>query len=166
MPCGIAVDKGGIVCVSDTGNHAIRRIDRGGVVTTFAGEAGQEGSVDGAASLARFSGPQGIAGDRHGNVYVADAGTHTVRLIKPTGVVSTLAGVAGQRGAADGPGAQARFSTPQGLAVDCAGRVCVSDSDGYTLRRISTTGHVATVAGAGAAPQERSVDGWGGGCPL
>ena len=82
-----------------------------------------------------------------------------MRLIKPTGVVSTLAGVAGQAGSADGPGAEARFKNPRGIAVDCAGRVYVGDEGNHTLRRISATGHVTTVAGA--AGQEGSVDGWG-----
>jgi DNA-binding beta-propeller fold protein YncE len=100
----------------------------------------------------------GIAVDRHDNIFVADYGNHTVRLIKPSGVVSTLAGVAGQAGSADGPGAEARFKSPGGIAVDCAGRVYVSDWGNHTLRRISATGHVTTVAGA--AGQEGNVDGW------
>ena len=128
-------------------------------MTTFAGVAGQAGSADGAASVARFIMPEGIAVDRHDNIFVADYGNHTVRLIKPSGVVSTLAGVAGQAGSADGPGAEARFRRPQGIAVDRAGRVYVSDTGNHTLRRISTAGHVTTVAGA--AGQEGSVDGWG-----
>ena len=158
-PQGIAVDKNGIVYVSGKDNHTIRRIDRGGAVTTFAGVAGQAGSADGAASVARFNLPMGIAVDRHDNIFVADWGNCTVRLIKPTGVVSTLAGVAGQEGSADGPGAEARFMKPRGIAVDCAGRVYVCDWGNHTLRCISTTGHVTTVAGA--AWLEGSVDGWG-----
>ena len=97
------------------------------MVTTLAGLAGNPGSADGTGSAARFYFPSGVAVDGAGNVYVADAGNHTIRKVTPAGVVTTLAGLAGSHGSADGTGSAARFYYPTGVAVDGAGNVYVAD---------------------------------------
>src|ERR1043165_1458594 len=79
--------------------------------TTLAGNAGY-GSADGTGSAARFNKPFGVVADTAGNVYVADAGNQTIRKVTPTQVVTTLAGVAGSPGSADGTGSDARFYYP------------------------------------------------------
>src|SRR5258708_4773010 len=70
--------------------------------TTLAGLAVNPGSADGTGSAARFNSPSGVATDSSGNVYVADSYNHTIRKITPAGVVTTLAGLAGITGSADG----------------------------------------------------------------
>jgi hypothetical protein len=77
---------------------------------TLAGppEAGP-GAIDGTGSAARFNEPLGVAVDSAGNVYVADTFNYTIRKVTPAGVVTTLAGLAGTEGSADGPGSAARF---------------------------------------------------------
>ena len=72
--------------------------------TTFAGKAGPSGSADGTGSAARFNNPSSVAVDSAGNVYVADYDNDTIRKITPAGVVTTLAGLAGSSGSADGTG--------------------------------------------------------------
>ena len=67
-PSGVAVDDTGVVYVADTGNHAIRRVDPAGRVTTVAGD-GVAGWRDGPGRLARFNGPIGVALDRHGRLH-------------------------------------------------------------------------------------------------
>src|SRR5207237_472071 len=118
FPIGLAVDSTGNVYVADSGNHFIRKITSAGVVSPFAGSPFGVGSTDGPALSAKFLLPSGVAVDTAGNVYVADTGNHTIRKISASGTVSTLAGVAGQAGFADGAGAAARFRSPFGLAVD------------------------------------------------
>src|SRR5258708_4857856 len=95
--------------------------------TTLAGQA-LIGSADGTGSAARFNYPSGVATDSSGNVYVADAVNQTIRKITPAGVVTTLAGLAGITGSADGTGSAARFFYPFGVATDSAGNVYVADS--------------------------------------
>ncbi|MES2947189.1 MAG: hypothetical protein V4858_01485 [Pseudomonadota bacterium] len=146
-PYAVATDGAGNVYVADATDHSIRKITPDGTVTTLAGKAGTLGSSDGAGAAARFRGPQGIAADSAGNVYVADTGNRTVRKVSPTGVVSTLAGTAGQGGSANGAGAAARFSSPYGVAVDSGGTVYVVDSADNTVRKITTGGVVSTLAG-------------------
>jgi sugar lactone lactonase YvrE len=147
-PQGIAVDAMGNVYVSDTNNSTVRRITPAGVVTTLAGAAGQSGGSDGTGSSARFSYPYGLASDAAGNVYVADLGNSTIRKLTPGGVVSTLAGSAGQSGSADGAGGSARFNHPSAVALDTAGNVYVADTSNQTVREISPAGTVTTLAGA------------------
>lgn len=146
-PCGLAADAAGNVYVADTANDTIRKITPAGVVATLAGVAGVAGSADGAGAAARFSKPTAVALDGAGNVYVADNGNSTIRKITPDGVVSTLAGTAGASGGGDGTGAAARFNGPNGVAVDAAGTVYVSDSGNNTIRKITPAGVVTTLAG-------------------
>jgi hypothetical protein len=131
----VAVDGAGNVYVADVQNHTIRKITPAGVVTTLAGRAGQRGSADGTGSAARFFYPSGVAVDGAGNVYVADLYNHTIRKITPAGVVTTLAGSAGQRSSEDGTGSAARFHYPSGVAVDGAGNVYVADERNNKIRK-------------------------------
>jgi len=100
-PRGIAADSSGNVYVADTLNSTVRKITAGGVVSTFAGLAGNPGSNDGTGSAARFNQPAGIAVDSSGNVYVGDTLNQTIRKITPAGVVTTLAGLPGAASFAD-----------------------------------------------------------------
>jgi sugar lactone lactonase YvrE len=146
-PRGVALDGSGNLYVADFNNHTIRKIDPAGNVSTLAGQARSFGSADGTGAEARFTNPQDIAVDANGTVYVADAGNHTIRRISAGGVVSTLAGVAGQKGSTDGPVADARFNSPSGLAVDNAGKLLVVDRLNSTVRMITPSGTVSTLAG-------------------
>jgi hypothetical protein len=156
-PTGVAVDAVGNVYVADQYNDTIRRITPAGEVTTLAGRAGHQGSADGAGEAARFFNPVGVAVDGEGNVYVADQFNQTIRKIAPTGEVATLAGLAGERGSADGAGATARFNYPYGVAVDREGNVYVADTGNSTVRRITPAGEVTTLAGL--AGNEGTTDG-------
>lgn len=151
---GVAVDAGGNVYFSDPTNHTIRRMTAAGVVTTLAGLAGQMGSADGRGSAAQFHSPDGVALDAAGNVYVADTGNHTIRKVTPQGIVTTLAGKAGEAGAADGVGPAARFSGPGALTTEPTGSLVVADRWNGRLRRIALGGTVTTVIESGGAPAQ------------
>lgn len=162
------VDGWGNVCLGVDRNpylqpddHAgtIRKITPGSVVTTLVGQAGARGSVDGAATAARFDNPKGVTADTAGNVYVADELNSTIRKITPSGVVTTLAGTAGQTGSTDGTGTVALFNRPTGVTADLAGNIYVADHDNSTIRKITPAGVVTTLAGT--AGQVGSADGTG-----
>ena len=146
-PHGLAVDAAGNIYVADTGNQLVRKITPSGVVTTLAGSVAGRGTADGVGDAARFTSPDGVAVDAAGQVYVVDTLNFTVRKITPAGVVTTLAGLAGQRGNADGTGSVARFSTPGGVAVDRKGNIYVADSFNDAIRKITPAGEVTTLAG-------------------
>lgn len=151
-PNGAGVDNGGNVYVADSGNHTIRKITPAGVVTTFAGRAGVAGTNNATGNAARFNSPARVAVDGDSNIYVADSANHAIRKISSAGAVTTLAGLAGTFGTNDGTGGMARFNQPFGVAVDGGGNVWVADTGNHTLRKITPTGMVTTVAGlAGTA---------------
>jgi len=152
FPHGVAVDSAGHVYVTDAGNHTIRKITPGGKVTTLAGAAGYRGSVDGTGSAARFDSPNGMAVDSLGSVYVANTQLHTIRKITPGGAVTTLAGLSGEPGSADGTGSMARLFFPEGVAVDEAGHVYVVDTGNHSIRKITPSGAVTTLVKWGGSP--------------
>lgn len=147
FPNGIAVDSVGNIYVTDTGNNTIRKITSAGVVTTFAGTAGQSGSTDATGAAARFNNPKGIAIDSSGNIFVVDSGNHTIRKITQTGVVTTFAGLAGTFGSTNATGTAARFFFPNRIAVDGSSNLYVTDTRNHIIRKITNAAVVTTLAG-------------------
>ena len=146
-PVGLALDSSGNLYVADATNDTIRKITSAGVVTTFVGGAGFAGSTDATGTAARFNYPTGVTVDSSGNVYVADTTNNTIRKITSGGAVSTLAGVAGLSGYADGAGIAAMFNQPGGLALDSSGNLYVADTGNSAIRRVTPAGVVTTFAG-------------------
>ena len=136
----MAVDSLGNVYVADTLNSTIRKVTPAGVVTTLAGSPGTSGNVDGTGNEARFHSPYGIAVDRAANLYVADTWNHTIRKVTADRTVTTLAGLAGTAGLADGIGDAARFSFPTGVAADSEGSVFVADTYNNIIRKLTPVG--------------------------
>jgi hypothetical protein len=162
-PYGLTVSPAGDLYVVDMFNSAIRRaavvaneFGSNWVVTTVAGGSGVDpmtgwpaiGSQDGPGRVALFARPQGVATDTNGNVYVADSGNSTIRLITPAGFVTTIAGLAGTCSTIDGTNNAARFCSPTGVATDSTGNLYVVDYG--TIRKMVSFGAnwvVTTLAG-------------------
>jgi sugar lactone lactonase YvrE len=158
-PSGI-VTIGSFLYSADSYGHTIRKTSLlTDTVTTVAGSFGYCGDSNGSGQQARFWGPGGVASDGL-HLYVSDKHSHTIRkIVLATGQVSTLAGTPSQQGAVDGPGSQAKFRYPNGLAV-IGNFLYIADSGNATLRKIDlSTAMVSTVAGS---PGESGVaDGTG-----
>lgn len=144
-PWGVAVDAAGNVYVTDQSPNRVYRISPGGMGTLLAGGVSLFDEIFGVPAI--FSSLRGIAIDAAGNALVADAGNSTIRRVTPAGDVVTLAG---STGLADGTGTAARFSGPTAIAVAGGGDILVADGGNHAIRRISRTGAVTTVAGAGS----------------
>jgi len=149
-PTGVAVDLTRGIMVADRGNNTIRTITATGEVNTLAGLSpfDSAGSADGTGAAARFYEPDGVAVGPSGDLFIADRGNHIIRKVTPAGVVTTLAGLAGAAGHADGTGAAARFNKPLAVAVDAGGMVYVADAGNCVIRRITPAGAVTTIAGS------------------
>jgi streptogramin lyase len=134
-PTGVAADSRGNIYISDYTGHRIRKITADGVVSTLAG-SGISGFADGNGVAAQFSYPSGITFGTDGNIYVADNGNQRIRMITPSGDVSTLAGT-GVAGFADGTGPAAQFSSPFAITADSQGNLFVADLVNNRIRKIT-----------------------------
>jgi len=145
-PRAMAYDARGTLIIADARYNRIAAIDTSGRSMILAGPRADElpGYADGDAAAARFRTPAGIAIAKDGAIYVADAGNHVIRSITPDHQVHTIAGSL-QAGSRDGLGAQARFTTPTGLAADTLGNLYVADPDSG-VRKIDSQRNVTTLA--------------------
>jgi hypothetical protein len=155
-PLGLATDADGNIYVADAANNKIRKITPAGVVTTIAGN-GTAGAGNGTALSATFNTPLSVAIDAANNLYVTEQKNYDVRKIAVDGTVTTVAGT-GQPGSADGAGTSAGFNYPVGIVADLSGNLYVTDKGYGTIRIITPSGFVATLAGNG---NQSSVDGIG-----
>jgi uncharacterized protein (TIGR03437 family) len=150
---GIALDAAGNLYLSDTDRNCVRKVDTKGIVTTVAGTgtAGFAGD-GGAATEALLNLPYGLAADSSGALYVADLGNNRVRRIGPDGVISTVAGTGTAGSSGDGgPATAAQLMGPRNLAVDASGNLYISEFEGHRVRKVFSTGQIATLAGTGVA---------------
>jgi uncharacterized protein (TIGR03437 family) len=158
-PFGVALDTAGNVYIADFSNNRVRKVAVNGTIATLAGSGvSGYGGDGGNATSARLNGPQGVAVDAAGNVYIADTANNRVRKVTTDGVISTLAGngVAGYD--ADGGQASAtQVGNPTGVAADTFGNVYIADGSSR-VRKVFTSGIIATIAGNG----QRGYSGDGG----
>ena len=143
-PNGLAIDASGNIYVADEWNHKIKKVTSGGTVTTLAGSS--LGMTNATGTSAQFNYPSGVAVDASGNVYVADKSNHRIRKITSAGVVTTFAG-SGSSGNANGTGTAATFSNPTGLAIDANDNIYVTDYSNHSIRKITSSSVVTTLAG-------------------
>lgn len=145
-PSDLALGADGSLYVADRLNYCIRKVSRSGIVTTLAGALGVKAYADGIGSAARFLNPHHVAVGPGDTVYVADFSM--IRRISKDGKVATLAGkVQPAFPFADGIGTEASFGPIEAIAADSAGAVYVVDGWEKTIRHVSATGVVTTVAG-------------------
>ena len=149
-PAGVAVDGAGNLFIADTGNNLIREVGFAGIIITVAGNGMQGFSGDGKrATSAQLSDPVGVAVDGAGNLFIADGLNNRIRKVSHDGVITTVAGNGTPGLAGDGgPATQAQVEVSAALAVDNAGNLYVEG--GSTIRKISPSGIITTVAGPGA----------------
>jgi sugar lactone lactonase YvrE len=135
------------------GNHVVRKVTPGGVITTVAGDGVQGFAGDnGPATAAELDSPAGVALDAAGDLFISDSHNQRVREVAAaTGTITTIGGTGTAGYSGDGgPAMAARLDLPTALALDAAGNLYVADSGNHRVRRIAiATGAITTVAGNG-----------------
>jgi trimeric autotransporter adhesin len=153
-PAGMALDAAGNLYIADSGNERIRKvIGANGVITTVAGNGATGFSGDGGAAVkAALNYPSQVAVDAAGTLYIVDQNNHRIRKVSaPSGAITTVAGNGAFGYSGDGGAAtSALLSWPEGVAVDSAGALYVTDSYAGRVRKVSTGGIISTVLGGGA----------------
>ena len=155
-PAGVAIDSSGNIYIATYADNRIRKVDSKGNISTFAGNSGYGFAGDGGPALsAQLAAPRGICLDSGGNLYLADRWNNRVRKIAGNNI-STIAGNGlANFGGDGGPASSAQLSYPDGVAVDNAGNVYISDLLNNRVRMVTSTGTISTFAGNG-------VPGFGG----
>jgi sugar lactone lactonase YvrE len=150
-PYGVAVDAAGNLYIADFQNSRVRKVSTSGTITTVAGDGSFGFSGDGGpATNAQLAGPNGVAVDAAGNLYIADINNHRVRKVSTSGTITTVAGNGTPGFSGDGgPATNARLRPPTGVAVDAAGNLYIADIFNQRVRKVSTSGTITTVAGTG-----------------
>jgi len=150
-PQGLAVDPSRNLYIADTLNHRIREITLDGILDTVAGRGQGFGGDGGPAVTALLNLPVGIALDANGNLFIADQGNNRIRMFSTTsGNITTVAGSDGSGGLGDGGAASsAQLKSPQGVAVDPAGNLYISDTGQNRVRKVATNGSIGTIGGNG-----------------
>jgi sugar lactone lactonase YvrE len=151
-PTGLAVDAAGNLYMADFGNHVVRKVTADGIISTVAGSGVSGYSGDnGLATSAKLAFPNAVATDAAGNLYISDSANQRIRKVSPAGIISTVAGNGSQGYSGDNvPAINATLSSPNGLAVDTAGNLYISDSGNNRIRKVALNGIISTVAGTGA----------------
>ena len=140
---GIVLNSTVAFMIADTDNARVRKLT-GGVMRTFAGGFSGDGSPATSASLNQ---PQAVVFDKFGNYYIADAPGNSVRKVSPAGVISTFAGTGVSGYSGDGGSAtSAQLYYPDGVGIDSAGNIYVSDNGNLVIRKINTSGQISTFA--------------------
>ena len=145
----ITVDVVNNVYFSD--GNLIRKVDAAGTITTIAGAVTAGFSGDGGpATAARLNAVHGVKIDGTGNLYIVDRENLRVRMIDPSGIITTIAGtgVLGYTGDG-GPATLAKLCYPEGVTIDSAGNIYLTDCMNYAVRVINTAGIITTIAGTG-----------------
>ena len=153
-PVFTAIEPTGDLFIAEFFGHRVRRWAAGtNIVTTVAGTGVQGFSGDGGAAIsARLNGPEGLALDRAGNLYIAELYNNRVRRVAAgTGTISTVAGDGVGRFSGDlGPSTSASLHGPIGLAFDQWGSLLIVDAYSCRVRRVAAgTGIISTVVGNG-----------------
>lgn len=142
QPVGLAIDARGNLFVADAGNNLIRQVKPSGAVTTVAG-SDSSGYADALGAAASFFHPLSVAVDANDNIYVADAGNNLIRLIKPGGSVSTLAGTVNSGSSAT----LSPFNNPSGIALLGNGNLLVANYLDDDILQVSPSGTTGIFAG-------------------
>jgi len=150
-PRAAVVDRQGNLFIADTNNHRVRKVDRDGLISTVAGtgEPGYDGD-GGPAVHARLNAPRDVEVAPDGTLFIADTGNHCVRRVTADGIITTVAGTGESGGGGGGgPALQVQLSWPQDIALAPDGAVIIADTGNHRVRRLTPTGEVVTIAGAG-----------------
>ena len=137
QPHRLTADGSGNIYFS--AGNSVFKLDTSGNLTLIAGNsrAGYAGD-NGLAINAELNQPAGVAIDGSGNIYIADSLNSVIRMVAPSGIITTLAGNGGTGYTGDyGPATSANMNLPSGIAVNKSGTLYIADSGNNVIRMVA-----------------------------
>jgi len=167
-PTYLALDAAGAVYISDSGNHAIRKVANGSIMTVAGTGTPGYDNDNVPATSAKLNSPSGLAADSGGNLYIADTNNQRIRKVSADGTITTIAGtgLAGLQGD-NGPAQSAKVNYPGGIALDGAGNLYIADKYNNRIRVLTPSSTPVVVslspylAAAGRSAFKLTVNGTG-----
>ena len=162
QPHDVTVGNNGDLYIADTNNNVVRRISAiTGIITTVAGTGTASYTGDGGpATSATLYRPTAVVMDAAGNLYISDDLNYVIREVAAgTGTITTIVGNSDTNTGAfsgdGGPATSAQINDAEGLALDPAGNLYITDSSNNAVREVSAaTGIITSIAGNGNAGAE------------
>jgi sugar lactone lactonase YvrE len=138
-PTALAFDTAGNLYIADQGNQEVRKVTPSGIITDFAGNGTTSGSVGGQATAAGIYGPDGLAFDSVGDLYIAAFNTSTIYEVAPNGVIQKLNGGSNGSAGDGGPFSLAHFYAAAGMAIDAAGDLFIGDEQNHRVQKVTAS---------------------------
>lgn len=151
FPNGVAVDAEGDVYIADTDNNEVEKVTPGGILSIVAGTGIPGGPTPGPATSSELWGPIAVAVDSSGNLYIDDYENNLIEKVTPGGTLSVFAGNGSTGAPTPGPAISSGLDGPEGVAVDAAGNVYVSDTFADQILKVMPGGNLSIIAGTGSS---------------
>jgi sugar lactone lactonase YvrE len=155
VPDGAAVDAAGNLYIADNGNNVVEKVTPSGTLSVVAGTGEVGAPTPGPATNSDLLGPDGLAVDAAGDLYIADFGNCMVEKVTPSGTLAVVAGTGTQGAPIPGPATNSDLGSfgggPDGVGVDAAGNLYIANSGNNVVEQVTPSGMLSVVAGTGHA---------------
>ncbi len=151
-PLSVTVDPSNNIVIADTNNNVVRMVNTSGIIKTLAGTGKPGfGGDNGPATSALLYEPWTVSADLQGNILVVDYANDIIRKIDTKGVITTVAGIFAKAGLGTDnvPATSSSLYYPFSVSAEAAGSFLIADFSNNTIRRVSTSGIITTIAGNG-----------------